>query len=58
MFTSHQLEVVQVAIKVCSINHLLPLDDCIIAGNINAHHSIWYSNLDADQRGEDFADES
>lgn len=39
-----------------NINHLLSLDNCIISGDINGHHSLWYSNLTADQRGEELAD--
>lgn len=38
-----------------SINHILGLDDCIIMGDFNGHHSLWYSLKDPDQRGEDFA---
>lgn len=40
-----------------SISHLLNLDNCILAGDLNAHHPLWDSNLTPDQRGEDLVDE-
>ena len=40
-----------------SIDHLLQIDDCIIAGDLNAHHQLWHSNLSNDQRGEELADQ-
>ena len=34
-----------------SISNLLKLEDSIIVGDFNAHHSLWHSKLQADTRG-------
>lgn len=40
-----------------SIDHLLKIKDCIILRDINALHSLWYSQLNDDARGNVIADE-
>jgi hypothetical protein len=40
-----------------NITHLLELDNGIIIGDFNAHHPLWHSNLNPDQRGEDIVDQ-
>ena len=40
-----------------SISNLLKLEDSIIVGDFNAHHSLWHSKLQADTRGNIIANE-
>lgn len=40
-----------------NINHLLQLKQCLILGDVNAHHQAWYSSIPDDPRGIDILDQ-
>lgn len=40
-----------------NITHLLALDDCIIMGDVNVHHTAWQSELADDSRGSLISDQ-
>lgn len=37
------------------VNNLLMINDCLILGDVNAHHPLWDAFLLADQRGDELA---
>ncbi|ESN96755.1 hypothetical protein HELRODRAFT_153467, partial [Helobdella robusta] len=41
---------------IATIAHLLSIPNIILMGDLNAHYSLWYSNIE-NQRGEALADE-